>query len=355
MNRTDNLSIRHASASGKPAISIIVPIYNAETYIPKCLNNLLDQTLIEIEILCIDDGSRDTSLKILQAYAAKDNRIQVFTQENQGPSVARNKGLDHAAAPFLMFCDVDDWYAPTMCRDMLKTLESHNVDLVMCDVEIIEEDQNHHRSNKDIAYHKLKLFGYLVLDNQVKSQINSLLWNKIFKRDLIERYNIRFPEGYEREDGAFILQYLGVAKTFFGLNKKLYNYLLRNASLMGQIYSNQTPQRVFDVIYVLKPAVEFMIANNILAENDFILCSIEEQSHWLRILPEKEDRIFFLQLLNDHVISLLDHAQTLNSPFLTACKNQNFEYALELLIGRKKRKKKFFTSTLLEKLTHKFS
>ena len=115
-----------------PEISIIIPNYNTEQYLPRCLNSLIGQTFKDIEIILIDDGSTDNSVKIMKEYAKQDNRIKVIEQPNSGPARARNQGLENATGKYLMFCDSDDWYEPNMCEIMYYTIENKKTDVVCC-------------------------------------------------------------------------------------------------------------------------------------------------------------------------------------------------------------------------------
>ena len=115
-----------------PIISIIVPVYNSEKYIEKTLYSLTNQTLQDIEIICINDGSSDHSLKILQQHSVKDPRIKVFSQTNLGQASARNLGLKKATGKYLMFCDSDDWYERNMCERLYNIIEQNSIDIVQC-------------------------------------------------------------------------------------------------------------------------------------------------------------------------------------------------------------------------------
>ena len=115
-----------------PEIQIIVTVYNAETFLPKCLDSLLSQTFSDIEIIAVNDGSRDASGQILDDYAARDSRLKVIHQSNSGIGAARNRGMASATGKYLMFCDNDDWYEPNMCEILRATLLRENVDMVMC-------------------------------------------------------------------------------------------------------------------------------------------------------------------------------------------------------------------------------
>ena len=117
-----------------PAITIIVPVYNCASYLPRCLDSLLEQTFHDWEAICIDDGSTDDSAKILKTYAERDARVRVLRQANAGLSAARNAGLAQAQANLIMFCDSDDWYAPTMCEKMYSAMQD-DAELAVCGVQ----------------------------------------------------------------------------------------------------------------------------------------------------------------------------------------------------------------------------
>ena len=243
------------------AISIIIPIYNSEKYLPKCLDALAKQTFKDIEILCIDDGSKDKSLRILNQYASQDSRIKVLTQANSGPAAARNLGVKSATGSYLMFCDSDDWYEPDMCEKMYQTIISQNVDVVVCGCNIIDEEKNI-RLQEDLSYYQLKYEGKQNITTDVFWNTNVLLWNKIFKTDIVKHHKISFPTGYEHDDDCFYWQYMIVSKTAYFLPDKLYNYLRRNNSIMGKVY-NKTNKSIYDMLYVLKYFYEFLQDNNL--------------------------------------------------------------------------------------------
>ena len=116
----------------KDLISILMPVYNSEKYLRKCLEALKNQTYQNIEIICVNDGSTDSSYDILLEYQNIDNRFKLFTQENSGPATSRNHCLSKAQGKYIMFCDSDDKYEPNMCQKMIETMKKENVNLVMC-------------------------------------------------------------------------------------------------------------------------------------------------------------------------------------------------------------------------------
>lgn len=245
-----------------PVVSVILPVYNAQDYLVQCLDSLTQQTLKNIEIICINDGSTDQSSVILQRYAQKDLRIVLIQQDNAGPAVARNQGLAAAQGQYLMFCDSDDWFALDACERMVATLKEANVDLVVCDVMTARDDKNYQRG--DEVFHALTLFGYYDLPDERKYRVNSVLWNKIFKRELILQYDIRFPLSGIAEDSSFVFQYTSVAKNVFGLEEMLYYRRLRADSMIGKIHQGQIN---FDGLTTQKTNFDFLIRHQLWEQN----------------------------------------------------------------------------------------
>lgn len=241
-------------------ISIILPVYNAQEYIEKCLDSLLTQTYKNIEVLCVDDCSADGSLKIIKDIAQKDKRIKVLsTETNSGPATARNIGLDNAQGEFIMFCDNDDKYSQNMCAVMIEAMKKNNADLVACKANI----ENKYLDEELANYINCNPIGTFNLEGHLKHIINVLLWNKIYKKSFIDEYNIRFPDGVSAEDDAFIIQYLSVIQKYCGLKDCLYNHLFRTTSYTNTIGRAKSDEKKFDKIKIIKNMYDFLIKNNI--------------------------------------------------------------------------------------------
>ncbi len=148
-----NLSVNQKTS---PEISIIIPVYNTEKYLVRCLESIKHQTFRSIEIICIDDGSTDRSLEILRNYADSDKRFIVFHQNNSGPASARNVGLEKAQGNYIMFCDSDDRYEKKMCETMHNILNSNLVDIGICNSNVIVENPKKNRNKKNIKNFILK-------------------------------------------------------------------------------------------------------------------------------------------------------------------------------------------------------
>ena len=182
-------------------VSIIVPVYNVEQYLERCLNSLINQTLKDIEIICVNDGSKDNSGKILEEYAQKDNRIIIINQENQGLSIARNNGMDIAKGKYIGFVDSDDWVDLDFFEKLYNSAEKNNAQMAVCSIIRLNE----HRSKKyftlqnDTVIEDFKEMCF-ILDIPQKCYV----WNKIYLKEALDKHKIRFKEGVYYEDLYFV-------------------------------------------------------------------------------------------------------------------------------------------------------
>ncbi|TXC92373.1 glycosyltransferase [Metabacillus litoralis] len=241
----------------KPKISIIVPIYNMEEYLSRCLDTLLGQELNSVEIITINDGSTDTSLQILHKYEAKDKRITIINKENEGVSAARNDGINIAKGEYIGFVDPDDWINPSMYKDMLLIAEKEQIDIVMCSY--FREFGTH---SKEKTFDLPNLTSYFNKDVQtyltrrlvgpVKEEIANpelldawgTVWSKLYRSDLLKRNNIYFVDLSEigsNEDTLFNIHTSYYAKSFVFLSQPYYHYWRANDK---SITSKHNPELV---------------------------------------------------------------------------------------------------------------
>ena len=225
-------------------VSVIVPIYNVEKYLDECLDSIENQTKTDgVEIICIDDGSTDKSSEILKKHAEKNDKIKVITQENQGVSVARNQGLNEAKGKYIMFVDSDDLLMPYAIEKAYITAEKYNVDVVKLNNSSFTDNQN-----IDVNKYTYKDSNMLVVTrgkNQnpfefwKKYNLLNVVWNKFWKREFIERNNLRFKEGIRLEDILF--NWLSFPKLYKMVvdNNTFYIYRKnRQGSIMYNLYRN---------------------------------------------------------------------------------------------------------------------
>ena len=199
--------------------SIIIPVYNSSKFIGMCLDSILNQSFSDFEVICVNDGSVDNSLEILNEYAQKDNRIKVFSKENQGVSVARNFGLSKAKGEYILFCDSDDKFKPNLCEVVASKIKEEDCDVVAFG----------HEDYIDDVLSKVELTALLnvkknpTLRNWLSMQ--SFIWEKAFKRSFIEEHNIRFPVGIKNaEDLIFCLYFYFLGAKYVLLETALYEY-----------------------------------------------------------------------------------------------------------------------------------
>ncbi len=209
-------------------ISVIVPVYNVENYLEKCLNSLVNQTLQEIEILVINDGSTDNSQKIIEVFQSKfPQKIKTFAKENGGLSDARNFGIDRATGEFLAFVDSDDYVSVTMMEEMYGLAKKHEAEIVICNLQKVDEHGNVTQKVTQITNLSEKID--LEQNFSVFSDISYFACNKIFKRELFD--GKRFQKGMHFEDIELIPQLLLQCKTLAKTNAFHYQYLERSNSI----------------------------------------------------------------------------------------------------------------------------
>lgn len=263
-----------------PLISVIVPVYNTASWLRRCLDSICSQSYQNLEILCVNDGSTDNSAEILVEYAAKDSRIKVFTQENAGLSAARNTALDHATGEWVTGVDSDDWLEIEAYEQAMRST-ADGVDMVWFGTQI--EGEKPAVEYAGLAeYYRVKLEGVHELSEEVCRLINVNFWNKLYRRELIERYNLRFPEGLLYEDIPFFHGYASVAAKVACVPGRYYHYLQRSSSIMGQ--SMQKTPRSVEHIQVLAYLVDFWEKHGIAKKMQSRLIYLLNRYYWAAVI-----------------------------------------------------------------------
>ncbi len=242
--------------SNQIKVSIIVPVYNVEKYLERCLNSLINQTLKEIEIICINDGSKDNSLKILERYSQKDNRIIIIDKKNEGQSIARNIGIEKASGEYIGFVDSDDWIDLNYYKSLYNSVKKFNADIGVTGIIRL------HKFNKKVHLKIEK--EYTTEDFAEKLELCdipdlSYAWNKIYKLEKIKKYNLKFKEGIIYEDVIF------TPEVIFKLGKlvtvpKINYYYWRNTNSTVTQRSEKAKQ---DSFWAHKWAEDFFKEHNI--------------------------------------------------------------------------------------------
>lgn len=240
----------------KGLVSIIVPAYNVENNIPYCLDSLIAQTYKNIEIICIDDGSKDNTADVIKEYSEKDSRIKLISQKNSGVSAARNTGLDNAEGEYISFVDSDDFVSENFISRLVELINEYSADIARCRgrgvkeysyVEPVPENppviSTRNKEEALSIYYDGKFYGWYA-DNA------SVIWNCLYKSDVLS--SIRFDSSiYKGEDDCFIQMAIGEAEKIVYTDERLYFYYYNETGLthgknnfddalkrMNSIYSN---------------------------------------------------------------------------------------------------------------------
>ena len=229
-----------------PKVSVIVPCYNCEKYLQKCLDSVDNQSFTDFEVICIDDGSTDKSINVLQKFQEKDSRFTIITQKNQGQSKARNVALAKATGNYICFLDADDYIDNNFLNDLYNAISENDADIVMTNTTYVNEtNTSTHLKPASIRDFKSKI--------EVLS--NGGACDKIYKRNLLIDNNIKFPDGLYWEDNLFIIEACFHSKLFLTINGANYNYI-NNPS--GTTKDPQKKQRLInDSITILQKIMNF--------------------------------------------------------------------------------------------------
>lgn len=213
-------------------VSVIIPVYNVEKYLRECLDSVIDQTLKEIEIICVDDCSPDNSIDILNEYAAKDSRIKIFRNEqNKGLAASRNVGIKHAEGEYIGFIDSDDFISSNYFEELYKKALEHDAD-ISCTSRVLYypslTEKPHPRHSRSSDGPQTLIFS--TLKEKKRNLCWDVVWNKIYKRTFLQKYNILFPINHY-EDGPFTFMTTCVANSIVEADTGSYFYRLREDSI----------------------------------------------------------------------------------------------------------------------------
>ena len=223
----------------KPLLSIIVPVYDVERYLPKCIDSILAQTFTDFELILVEDGSPDNCPALCDAAAARDARIRVIHQKNGGLSAARNAGLDAARGEWIGFVDSDDYIAPEMYEALYKAVQSTGADLALCDY--AEVDETGAPCLPPYTGLAQRIFTGRELLKRATNTMAQPAWNKLYRRDLVVQHHLEMnPALRIFEDFMFNLEYLRVARNIVAVPSPVYYYVRTKNSIVSQTYGMTT-------------------------------------------------------------------------------------------------------------------
>lgn len=237
-------------------VSIIVPVYNVEKYLPQCLDSLINQTLKDIEIICVNDGSKDNSETILKAYQIKDPRIKIINQENQGLSVARNTGISAAKGEYIGLVDSDDWVDLDFYEKLYNAAKKYDSDIAAGDF---------YRRGKILKTQKLKYKKEEFFKDNVEKvkqagiPKHNYVWNKIYRRESLEKINCPFPVGRYYEDMYWLVKIVYHLNGFVTVPNIFYHY----RRTQGSIITQKSAKHKMDCQYAETEMLNFMRSHDI--------------------------------------------------------------------------------------------
>lgn len=215
-------------------VSVIIPVYNAEMFITRCLESIIGQTYQEIEIILVNDGSKDNSLSILREYESGDNRIKVLSQENKGVAAARNIGLRSASGDFILYVDSDDWIEPNMIARLLELADG--ADIVFCgndNADIPEQAKLTEKTEIETWDQQRQLLEFMK-----HKRMTGMLWNKLIRRSSTNGCHFNEKTGFG-EDAEFLWQVLQNSRKMVVTNEILYHHTLEETSISHLSFSDK--------------------------------------------------------------------------------------------------------------------
>lgn len=279
LNANNYVEFEKMASDNNLKISVIIPIYNVENYLSQCLDSVLNQSLKDLEVICVNDGSTDNSLKILESYAEMDSRVKIISQENNGPGNALNNGLKYANGKYVLFVDSDDFISKNSLEKVLNNAVSNNSDIVLFNNQEFDEIENTVRPYSYIPENYFANVNYNHFTFTFKDIKNTVLntyfsaASKLFKKEFLEKNNLSFPEETVFEAILFHVKTMLCAKSISFLPEVAYNYRI---SFLASIMHDKTNS--FDIFNVIDSVELFLIDSNLFNEfqNEFIFFKITQ-------------------------------------------------------------------------------
>ena len=274
-------------------ISVIIPVYNVEDYLRECLDSICNQTFDDIEIICVNDGSTDSSPEILNEYARKDSRVKIISQNNQGLAASRNNGYALAQGKYIYFIDSDDYLQEDALEKLYNNAISNDSDMVLFKFQKVDDFKNVHK--RGVAFRIDNILGDVDYDNltftyrDVKKQVMNSAFSaclKLYKKEFIDTLDFTFPVGLNFEDVPVHVMVMIEAERISFVPESLYNYRSNPNSILN---STANGFDIFKVIYMVE---DYLVKNNRYDEfeDEFIFFKIAQILLYLK--SEKSEEYF---------------------------------------------------------------
>lgn len=247
----------------KIKVSIVIPVYNVEKYLEQCMESIISQTLTELEIICVNDGSTDNSLKILEKYEKIDTRIKIISKKNDGLGAARNTGINAAHGEYIGFVDSDDFVDETMFEKLYNKGKSTGADVVLSNLDLYFDNTGERKIYRDVElYHELEKRNSFKAEQYTKIVRSIAVWDRIYKLDFLKKYNLKNPEHIIYEDALFSYQTTILADKLAVVNEPLYMYR-KNTGVAITDKEIKNDKYKFDYLDNNLKIKQFLIDNNV--------------------------------------------------------------------------------------------
>ena len=281
-------------------ISIVLPVYNVANYLRKCLDSLVNQTFKDFEVICVNDGSTDLSLGILEGYSLTDSRFKIITQENQGLSGARNTGIQHVQGDYILFVDSDDWLEETALEQLYEHVEGFNSDITMFKFKYYNENSSEFSEGPftnleviDPSFYTGNFYYMDVLD--IIFKISHAPFNKLYRTSFLKDLDAQFMHGSYYEDLEFFYKVFLKAKKVSVLPEYLYFYRIRDKSI-----STSGDEGSFDIFNILETTKGYLLDADIYSQvkNEWLMFIIVNLKYvYLRLNDNLKNQ--FIQEMKD--------------------------------------------------------
>lgn len=283
-----------------PKISVIVPIYNVQSYIERCLTTIKFQTFQDFECICVDDCGTDSSISIVQKFINNDSRFKLIRHDkNRGLSVSRNTGIDNAKGDYILCIDSDDWIDNILFEFVVKTFEKHDVDSIWYNARMVQEKNNTFTTIFNTRIFELEE-GYLNITPKNINLFPDFAWNKAYKKETLDKYNLRFFEGLFFEDSEFYIRAFSNLNSIYYTRKPLYNYRQRESSIVS---AKEGRKEKFEHLFLtIEKNYDYFIENDKFQEwKEVLLELFIKRIAAVSIKNEREDIIKYANKTLNHI------------------------------------------------------
>ena len=252
-------------------VSVIIPVYNGERYLRECLDSVCRQSLEDIEIICVDDGSTDSSCEIIREYMEKDSRFSLYQQKNLYAGIARNNGLSHADGEYIAFWDCDDYFEPDALECMYNRAKKVDADICLCKATGFDDQRNLRKvRNRDADFRKMPGTDWFNLETNEDYILNCtsvMIWAKLFRRAFLERIHLQFVDARHAQDIWFSCIALCSAEKITAVDKSLINYRMRSENSIS-FHPDQEDATM--MLNVCRQTVQYLKEHDIFPERSFV-------------------------------------------------------------------------------------